>query len=72
MYWKPKFLVPPNPRLSCFISASTLGAVIGPWIVGKMVDVSGEYSYGWLVAGLAAFLAVPALIFAEKPSQMIK
>ena len=37
-----------------------------------MVDVSGEYSYGWLVAGLIAFLAVPALIFAEKPSQMIK
>ncbi len=54
------------------VFVSTLGAVIGPWIVGKMVDVTGDYSYGWLVAGLAAFLAVPALIFAEKPSQMIK
>ena len=54
------------------VFVSTLGAVIGPWIVGKMVDVTGDYSYGWLVAGLAAFLAVPTLIFAEKPSQMIK
>jgi len=46
---------------------SSFGAVLGPWITGKLVDITGSYSYGWLIVGLLSFLAIPILFFSKPP-----
>ncbi len=45
----------------------TLGAVVSPWMVGWLVDRTGEYTLGWVVCGLVATLSVPLMLFATPP-----
>ncbi len=45
----------------------TLGAVVSPWMVGWLVDRTGEYTLGWIACGLVATLAIPLMLFASPP-----
>jgi MFS family permease len=45
----------------------TFGAFFGPWLVGWLVDVTGEYTLGWLACGLVTALSVPLTLLARPP-----
>ena len=56
--------------LAMFIG--TIGAFFGPWLVGVGVDHSGEYTLGWLVSAGIAALAVPLILSARAPRELIE
>jgi len=44
---------------------STTGGAAGPWVVGRIVDIEGEYAAGWLVAAaVVALVGIPAALAA--------
>lgn len=45
----------------------TLGSVISPWVVGWLVDRTGEYTLGWITCGVVATFAIPLMLFAAPP-----
>lgn len=49
----------------------TFGAFFGPWLVGWIVDVRGEYTLGWLACGAVTALAVPLTLLARTPRGLI-
>lgn len=48
----------------------TVGAVISPWVVGWLVDRTGEYTLGWVVCGVVATFAIPLMLLASPPSAL--
>jgi MFS family permease len=54
------------------IFVQTAGAFFGPWLVGWIVDVTGEYTLGWLACGAVTALAVPLTFFAFPPPQALE
>jgi MFS family permease len=51
---------------------STTGGAAGPWLVGYLVDVNGNYTEGWLIsAAVVALVGVPAILFATPPIHLI-
>lgn len=50
----------------------TTGGSIGPWVVGRIVDVTGAYQLGWYVAAAAALLSVPLIMLATLPERLIE
>ncbi len=50
----------------------TTGGSIGPWVVGRIVDVTGTYQLGWYVAAAAALVSVPLVMLATAPDRLIE
>ena len=50
---------------------NTTGGAIGPWTIGLIVDVTGEYLLGWYLASGVALLAVPLVLLATPPRALI-
>lgn len=48
----------------------SLGSAVAPIVVGRAVDVTGEYTWGWLVAGGVSLLGIPALLALRPPSAL--
>jgi MFS family permease len=50
---------------------STTGGAAGPWVVGRIVDIEGEYAAGWLVAAaVVALVGIPAALAATPPTAL--
>jgi MFS family permease len=50
---------------------STTGGAAGPWVVGRIVDVEGDYTMGWVIAAIVvAVVGVPAALAATAPSKL--
>lgn len=52
------------------VFVQTAGAFFGPWLVGWLVDVTGEYTLGWLACGAVTALAVPLTLAASAPRHL--
>jgi MFS family permease len=51
---------------------STTGGAAGPWVVGYLVDVNGDYTAGWLIsAAVVAVVGIPAILLARPPDRLI-
>jgi len=50
----------------------TVGSFFGPLVVGRIVDVTDEYTLGWLAAAGVVALAVPAVLLARRPAALIE
>jgi len=50
----------------------TFGAFLGPLVVGFIVDETGAYTWGWIVAGAIGALAIPAMLAATEPRALIE
>src|SRR5690606_11189880 len=42
--------------------AMTTGGAIGPWVVGFVVDQTGEYTLGWYLSAAIVAVAVPVVL----------
>ncbi len=51
--------------------ALTFGSFFGPLMVGAVVDVTGEYTIGWVVTGATVALAVPLILSSRRPVDLI-
>ncbi|MDA0256128.1 MAG: MFS transporter [Chloroflexi bacterium] len=50
---------------------STTGGAAGPWVVGRIVDIDGDYTAGWLVAAaVVAMVGIPAALAASPPTAL--
>ena len=49
----------------------TLGAFLGPWLLGLSVDATGGYSIGFASTGVVALFAIPAVLWATPPSELM-
>ena len=56
--------------ISMFVG--TLGALTGPWIVGELLDSTGEYTAGWLLTTAVAAISIPAIIAARPPHALME
>ncbi len=52
------------------VFVQTAGAFFGPWLVGWLVDVTGEYTLGWLACGAVCALAIPLTLAAYAPGHL--
>lgn len=52
------------------VFVQTAGAFFGPWLVGWLVDVTGEYTLGWLACGAVTALAIPLTLAAAAPGHL--
>ncbi|MGE3855851.1 MAG: MFS transporter [Dehalococcoidia bacterium] len=46
---------------------NTTGGALGPWAVGYIVDVTGQYTTGWYLAAGVGLLAAPLVLLAAPP-----
>ncbi len=50
---------------------STTGGAAGPWVVGRLVDITDEYTAGWLIAGIVvSIIGIPAALAALPPTAL--
>lgn len=50
---------------------STTGGAAGPWVIGRLVDVNGDYTAGWIIAAIVvAVVGIPAALVATAPSEL--
>ena len=50
---------------------STTGSATGPWVVGKLVDINGDYVIGWFVsAAVVLILGIPSILMLGKASTL--
>ena len=49
----------------------TLGAFLGPWLLGLSVDATGGYSIGFAVTGVVGLFAIPAILRTKPPSELM-
>jgi len=51
---------------------STTGGAAGPWFVGRLVDMHGDYTEGWLIsAAVVAVVGIPTVLLARTPNHLI-
>jgi cyanate permease len=50
----------------------TMGAVIGPPVVGIIVDITGAYTLGWVLVAVVVAATVPFLWLARPPEDLIE
>ncbi len=50
----------------------TTGGAIGPWVVGWLVDRTGSYDLGWVVAAGVTASAIPLFLLARPPLALIE
>lgn len=50
---------------------NTTGGALGPWVVGRIVDVTGGYREGWLIVAGVCLLAVPFALIATPPHALM-
>lgn len=50
----------------------TTGGAIGPWVVGAVVDRTGSYDNGWLIATGVTAAAIPLFLLATPPTDLIE
>ena len=48
----------------------TLGAFLGPWLLGLSVDATGGYSLGFALTGVVALFAIPAVLRTKPPTAL--
>ena len=53
------------------MTVGTLGAFLGPWLLGLSVDATDGYTLGFVSTGLVALLAIPAILASTPPTQLI-
>jgi MFS family permease len=52
---------------------STTGGAAGPWVVGRIVDVNGDYTLGWVIAAaVVAAVGIPAALAATTPTKLVE
>ena len=51
---------------------ATTGGAIGPWVVGRSVDVTGSYVIGWWICAALAVIAIPLLLLSTPPTALIE
>jgi MFS family permease len=51
--------------------AQTTGGAVGPWIVGVIVDRTGTYDLGWWISAGVTALAIPAVLAAGPPHELL-
>lgn len=49
---------------------NTTGGAIGPWVVGILVDTTGHYQAGWLVATAVVAVAIPLFLILRPPHDL--
>ena len=50
---------------------STTGGAGGPWVIGRLVDLNGDYTLGWVIAALVvAGVGIPAALVATVPGDL--
>jgi nitrate/nitrite transporter NarK len=49
----------------------TAGAFFGPLAVGIGVDLTGSYTPGWLISMAVSVIAIPAILLALPPTELI-
>jgi len=49
----------------------TIGAFLGPLAIGVGVDLTGSYTPGWVIATAASALAVPLVLLARPPTELM-
>jgi len=49
---------------------NTTGGALGPWAVGRIVDVTGQYEMGWYLAAGVGLLAAPLVMMAAPPHEL--
>ncbi len=52
--------------------ATTTGGALGPWVVGRVVDVTGRYEEGWVISAAMAVLAIPLLLLSTPPTALME
>jgi OFA family oxalate/formate antiporter-like MFS transporter len=50
---------------------TTTGGAVGPWVVGRVVDVTGNYAVGWWLCAAMAVIAIPLLLVSTPPAALI-
>jgi len=50
---------------------TTTGGALGPWVVGRVVDVTGTYALGWWACAALAIVAIPLLLLSTPPAALI-
>lgn len=50
---------------------STFGSFLGPYVLGAAVDLTDAYTLGWLVTAGVLMLAIPSLLAATPPRDLI-
>ena len=48
----------------------TSGGAIGPWVVGRVVDVTGSYDNGWYISMGVTALAIPLFLLSMPPTTL--
>jgi len=50
---------------------STTGGAAGPWVVGRLVDVQGDYTMGWIIAAIVvAVVGIPSILGSTTPTAL--
>ena len=50
---------------------STTGGAAGPWVVGRLVDIDGDYTMGWIISAIVvAAVGIPAILGATTPTTL--
>ena len=52
------------------MAIGTMGAFLGPWLLGLSVDATGGYSIGFVSTGLVALLSIPAVLRTKAPTAL--
>lgn len=51
---------------------TTTGGALGPWLVGRLVDQTGNYDQGWITCGVATLISIPLFILATPPDDLVE
>ena len=52
------------------MAIGTLGAFLGPWLLGLSVDVTGGYSTGFMFTGVVALVSIPFVLRTKAPTEL--
>ena len=52
------------------MAIGTLGAFLGPWLLGLSVDATGGYSTGFMFTGVVALASIPFVLRTKAPTEL--